>query len=628
MGHKIYFNSLLIMGILILGILPANRASAQTRLAVGMNLTWVNYYGDELMFTDLAKTLGGGGTGYDGPKTGGWMTKDIGKWDWDTGKIGQIPLDSNGYPLELPYNGSYVHAIFSNNYPEGAYLVLYDGEGELAVTEQRGGGTYEIENKPGRIMFHLGGKKEEKTTFNGLEIRSSEKGNHIRNIRIIPENMEFTYQDNIFYQPFVDALRPFHALRFMQIQGTNSQYFINPGNFKDMSVTPTDTHTVFGGQRDWARRRKTTDFTQETKPGKAVAYEYLIQLCNEIRADAWFCIPHLADNNYILEFAKLVRGKLDSDLKVYIEYSNECWNWAWGYPQSNWLQADAPGMPEAIQNDLKPLPGFPEKIAYMHKRVFDIWLSVFTGEDRKRLIRTVGVQRRWPDNTRRVLQYLKDNAAPGDPGCDMVSPSGYFGLTSEKYEEIAGMSSVTGETVIRLADQIFETDTYTAQSAQYAKDFGVMYGIYEGGPHLDPRAELHTEAFWEAKVHPLIYDLYMKAFERHASPEVNCHIFMAFDFTEGVFGHLDNVHQLRYMENLMNIAPKFKALLDANISKPIPQGDINKSWVADISDVILSLQVLAELAFIPVYIEADVGNNGKIGLEEAIYILRKKSETK
>ena len=52
----------------------------------------------------------------------------------------------------------------------------------------------------------------------------------------------------------------------------------------------------------------------------------MIDLCNRLQVDPWFCIPHLADDDYVRQFATMVRERLDPKLKVYVEHSNEVWN--------------------------------------------------------------------------------------------------------------------------------------------------------------------------------------------------------------------------------------------------------------------------------------------------------------
>jgi len=55
-------------------------------------------------------------------------------------------------------------------------------------------------------------------------------------------------------------------------------------------------------------------------------------------------------------------------------------------------------------------------------------------------------------------------------------------------------------------------------------------------------------------------------------------------------------------------------------------GDIDHSGKIDLKDAVLTLKVLARLEGYAVYKDADTNGNGKIGLEEAIYILQYISE--
>ena len=171
-------------------------AAQDPRLPIGLNTMWVNYYGPELMFNDLATTLGGG-TGVDAMGNYGtpgteWMTRDEGDWEWNTQRQGAFEYDADGYPLEVPgtvNDGGQsisvtVHAIFNNSYPAGTYLVLYQGEGDISVHDARGAGIYEIDNQPGRVSFHLSGNNLEAIetggdcNFGNLEITNSA---HIHN---------------------------------------------------------------------------------------------------------------------------------------------------------------------------------------------------------------------------------------------------------------------------------------------------------------------------------------------------------------------------------------------------------------------------------------------------------------
>ncbi len=51
----------------------------------------------------------------------------------------------------------------------------------------------------------------------------------------------------------------------------------------------------------------------------------------------WINIPIKATDNWLLGMANLIHDKLDSNLHVYIEPADECWNYA--YPQWGIIEA-------------------------------------------------------------------------------------------------------------------------------------------------------------------------------------------------------------------------------------------------------------------------------------------------
>lgn len=556
------FNVILLM--MCIFSVRGNASSADDpQLPIGLNLMWINYYGPELMFNDLATTLGG------------WLTRDAGSYEWNTNRQDAFEWDENGYPLEVPVTVDetevHVHAIFSNTYPAGNYVVLYDGEGEVHVTDPRNAGIEEISREPGRIVVYLSGNNFEaieqkgSVNFGDLEIRSSTRDNHVRNLHIVPEHLEDCYQDSLFFEPYLKGLRPFHCLRFMQTQHTNGQHY--------------DEETgTFGGQHSWSDRRTPTYFSQASSAIKGgPAIELLCALSNTVEADAWFCIPHMADDNYIKKFAETVKEHLNPALKVYIEYSNEVWNWAGSYPQSHWVVNNAPGMHDSLRSALEAIGEagemHPEKDAFMACRVFKIWESVFNGEDRKRLIRTVGVQHGWPGNTGRILKWLADNSPEGDPGCDMVSPGGYFGIGN--YDDVTG--ETTAGQVMQWADDHFDEGpgANTLESGEYAKEYGIDYCVYEGGSHINNQTgdDTYDQLFIQVQREEEMYEMYRKNFSTHLDPRVDCKLFVAYAYTTGIFGHLHDPLELLDWEHARSDYPKWRALLDFNSQKkPLDAG--------------------------------------------------------
>jgi hypothetical protein len=282
----------------------------------------------------------------------------------------------------------------------------------------------------------------------------------------------------------------------------------------------------------------------------------------------------MATDDYIRQMARLIRDNLHPSRKVYIEYSNEIWNWM--FDQAGWVVNNAPGGEAHVQAGLAALgsPGtnHPEKDAYMMARTFRIFESEFTGQHAGRLVRVAAVQHAWVDNTRRILEYLF-NVDMG--GCDLVSPAGYFSFEKEHHDVWNAMDPalVTPQLVI---DAVFDTydetsGQWTDETAAFARQFGVGFAVYEGGQHMQAYNQTewpYNQSVYDAQIHPRMYDLYMHNFRKHAEPGVACQLFMAFSYIGpreqrwGSWGHLESNDQIG--GDYMRIAPKYQALLDAN----------------------------------------------------------------
>ncbi|MGC8713809.1 MAG: hypothetical protein ACP5RH_15575, partial [Leptodesmis sp.] len=103
-------------------------------------------------------------------------------------------------------------------------------------------------------------------------------------------------QTHPFHPLFLDRLSQFNTLRFMDWGATNNSPLVN-----------------------WADRTTINSATQASNQG--VALEYMIQLANTLKINPWFNIPAEASDDYVRQFATMVRDQLDPSLRVYIEYS-------------------------------------------------------------------------------------------------------------------------------------------------------------------------------------------------------------------------------------------------------------------------------------------------------------------
>lgn len=532
------------------------------KLPIGMNLSAVSDWELGFPFRNLmwgARIWGTMDLGVDGP--------------WDTGVSSELELDENGYPLELPFQvpqrkaRQCAYAVLPNTLKPGRYVVLYDGEGLIGGK----GSTLVLESKPGRLLI---GMKHDSALPEGLAIRRSVRGNHVRNIRVLALDDEFAdLAANPFRDDFVAFCRPWHCLRFMDWLQTNNSIV-----------------------RSWDRRKTPSFYTQIGVTGdvpawqhrwaSGVALELCIKLANKVRSDIWVCVPHMADDDYIAAMARLLRDTVDPSLKVYLEYSNELWNW--GSQQAYWelngaLAGDlvaAAGAPQPWKARVRPTrfvdgtvaPGagegidHPERIGALFRRTFKIWEDVFAGEARRRLVRVCSVQAAWTDATERTLAWVMRGG-----GCDVLSPAGYFGPDEAVYKAWAakGPALNADDVIADMAGVIAKEAGQIAVNAAIAKRAGVGIVAYEGGQHIQPEGQVdrpYGTALERAQRHPQMYDLYRRLLSLHQSQGFS--LFCAFSSIThqgsryGSWGHVE-----RYGQDPSEM-PKYRALLDANTARP------------------------------------------------------------
>ncbi|MDQ3002680.1 MAG: hypothetical protein M3Y08_15625 [Fibrobacterota bacterium] len=367
-------------GILILAAAWAAQSQTVPKLPIGMNIQ-TNCYYCQPIFLDAMKA------------SGTWITFNAeGDSPWDTGLRDSLPADSNGYLLELPFPvGSKPQIVRSmlNDFYQGDYAVLHDGEGDLSI----GGRT--STRKDGILHVELSGKGQNVW----LNIHRSKKGNPVRNLRILPAAQVSAATVPTFHPGFLKGLGSMQALRLMDWMNINAS-----------------------SQKKWADKVKVSEYTQAGERG--ISIEYALELANLLKSDPWFSMPHQADDDYILRFSRLVKEKLHPSLKVYVEYSNEVWNWQ--FEQAHWIGKNAAGADPAISAALRQVGKtycqdeaaycHPEKDAHMMDRTFRLWRNVYSGADTARMVRVAAVQHAWYGRPEKPMGIMGSPGRVRDPG--------------------------------------------------------------------------------------------------------------------------------------------------------------------------------------------------------------------
>jgi len=219
---------------------------------------------------------------------------------FNTKESALVQVDANGWPIRLPARGerpiyTSINAIWDlpKTFPTGRHFVTYQGDADIKVL----GDVDIIRQVPGRIDFNLRSPKRNLR----LHITRINPRNHIRNIKVIPQRFANIYTRQTINPDYLASVRPFNAIRFMPWQNTKDT---NLAHWRDRATLQSAFYNHDAG----------------------MPVEAMVDLANAAQADPWFSMPHKATDDFMRNFARTVKARLNPRQKVYIEYSNEVWN--------------------------------------------------------------------------------------------------------------------------------------------------------------------------------------------------------------------------------------------------------------------------------------------------------------
>lgn len=495
------------------------RAAVKPNARLGMNLAGINDWSTELPFVDLFKM------------SRPWISQ---RKDTAWGQGPQLDLDEHGNVKRLDVNchaTAVVCSVQDNHYPSGEYVLLYEGEGEFSFHSAADASSV-IESTPGRILFNLDATKG---IFN-LNLLNTNPDNHVRNVRIIMPGFESVYQSNPWNPDFLRRWEGISCLRFMDFMMTNNS-----------------------PQMIWDDRPKLTDTTYADKGAPA---EMLVDLANRLDVDPWFCMPHLANDHYMQQFAQIVKDSLNPNLRAWIEYSNEVWN---GQFRQNQYAAQ---LGESISFLDEPHEAAWKFYAKRSLEMFNIWQSVI-GDD-KRMVRVLASQAANVNVTQTILQY-QNAAASADvlavaPYMDFnVTPNMINGIN----DEIVSKWSVD-HLFEQLTDKVLpQSISWMQQSKKMADDNGLKLVTYEAGQHLlgvlgAENNEKLTNLLTQANSDPRMGQLYTEYLA--AWTQMGGDLMCVFSSTSS-WSKWGYWSILRYHNEPIEQAPKFKACIDWAVSR-------------------------------------------------------------
>ncbi len=360
--------------------------------------------------------------------------------------------DENGWVLNGDV-GLFLNTGLDGHYPGGRYVVLYEGEADFYTrgTIWDADGTpmandavlNEALSVPGRLVLDVA------PSNNGfvLSYENISSTDPVKQLQIVHEDFEDTFEEEIFHPQFLESIMSFNTLRFMDLMRTNNS-----------------------GQSAWADRPVPEDALQGT--AKGVALEYLITLANKTSANPWFNIPHLATDDYVENFAAMVRDRLNAGLKVFVEYSNEVWNG--GFEQYDYarIQGEAAGLGS----------GRDAADRFYCRRsveIFNIFERMFAETGRQGLVRVIASQNS-PWWATRMMDWVDP-----DTGLRAIAQADYWAVAPYFCGSPPSDADLTVAGLLDICEASIDS---TLGSAKEIGDAALAYGVplisYEGGQHI------------------------------------------------------------------------------------------------------------------------------------------------
>ena len=277
-------------------------------------------------------------------------------------QIGSAPsltFDSAGWPQSdfeyiflddrrnMPWNGPDFNGVHRND--AGTYKLTFTGQATLVPEEDPNAlqfqnvaynsstntTTADVVLLPNHWLAAIGFTNTKRNP-------TDTAGNGLTNVSLLrPGYTPGTTQ--IFTSQFINAVNQMHPTDFRSFDNGMNSYNIWNGTtlvtvkWADRSL-PSDAYWPLASRNSGSAR------------GLAVPWEYYVLLANQLNTDVWINIPVGADDDYVTQLATLIKNGdqwtagLNANLHVYVEYSNEVWNWSFSQATYNQNIANQEGI--------------------------------------------------------------------------------------------------------------------------------------------------------------------------------------------------------------------------------------------------------------------------------------------
>lgn len=429
--------------------------------ALGIGLNGISDWSTQMPFIDQMKSA----RPWVGHLTGQWGGMDA------TALREEGHLSPSGWPLRLPEGIERLETFILADLPPsasnaaGRYRLTYAGKGRISLL----GRANEARSRDGEIWFSF-------TPGDGLvaiSLTEIDETDPIRDIRIIHErHLPFWTMGAVFNPDWLKHIENMRVLRFMDWMGTNDS-----------------------AQEHWQDRPRLGDYTYAWR---GAPLEVMLTLANQVGADPWFNMPHRATDDYVKHFASQVAADLSPDLKAYIEYSNEVWNYQFSQAQYAADMAVTRWGRKAREGD-----AWMQWAGLRAAQIAQLWADAFGATAPQRLTRVISTQTGWPGLENALLNApfyqaeAPDNQPPANQ-FDAYAITGYFGFDlggNPQASEVKnwlrlGQSEAMKRSYkwLRAGDIKNLTQNIFPYHADIAAQHGLDLIMYEGGTHITTHA--------------------------------------------------------------------------------------------------------------------------------------------
>ena len=292
----------------------------------------------------------------------------------------------------------------------------------------------------------------------------------VKNVRLWRQGSD---GESTFNVAFLEKVAPFSTLRFMDFLSTNNSPI-----------------------KQWSDRTTPEYSSQARTQGGAL--EYVVELANVSGKDIWVNIPDQADDDYARQMATLLRNGLTKNQKVYVEWSNEVWNWQFQQATRNLDAAKIEGKKAnsilAFDKDTNEGYWAMRRIAQRSVEIGQIFREVFEDENFERVRPVYATQVGYEEVYKQGLSFLKNQYQQPNKVIYGIAGAPYFQVSDELNQK---KDLTTDEIFAAIPENMEKNLEFARTLATYAKLHKLRLLAYEGGQHLQDHGDVGNA---EAKI--------------------------------------------------------------------------------------------------------------------------------